>query len=288
MTLQVPDNLKYGTVTGQFLLPTTKDGLTVPATGTIVFKPSASSLLYISTPAPVAILRDAIECTLDEEGYLVGPDGQRGVQLVATDQESINPIGWTWNVLFDLRDDKGTRAHYSNGFDFEVPSDGDVDLVVATPVAEANGVLITRGEQGEQGIQGVQGIQGEQGVQGIQGNKGDKGDVGDMVAVSGPSNASATLNIDASMLPSTRILTLTGNLMVTLPIPASTASATITLVFYQDGTGNRTITWPSATILKWPDGIQQQPAAAANSMSIVHLLWTGTQWVGLLGGKSFA
>jgi hypothetical protein len=76
--------------------------------------------------------------------------------------------------------------------------------------------------------------------------------------------------------------------MLTLAIPTTPKSGTITLVINQDATGGRTITWPSATVLKWPEGIQQQPAIAANSMSIFHLLWTGTQWVALLGGKSFA
>jgi hypothetical protein len=74
---------------------------------------------------------------------------------------------------------------------------------------------------------------------------------------------------------------------MTLPTsPVSLQSGTITLVLQQDATGNRTITWPVG--VKWPDGIVQQPAAAANSISVIHLLWTGTQWLGLVGGKSFA
>jgi hypothetical protein len=71
-----------------------------------------------------------------------------------------------------------------------------------------------------------------------------------------------------------------------LPTPGATKSGTITLVLTQDATGSRTITWPAG--VKWPDGIAQQPAAAANSTSVIHLLWTGTMWLGLLGGKSFA
>jgi hypothetical protein len=109
-----------------------------------------------------------------------------------------------------------------------------------------------------------------------------------MVSVAGPANVSGTINITEAMLPSTRIWTMTSNLLITLATPVGPKSATISLVLYQDATGGRTITWPSATVLKWPDGIIQQPAAAANSMSIIHLMWTGTQWVGLVGGKSFA
>jgi hypothetical protein len=74
---------------------------------------------------------------------------------------------------------------------------------------------------------------------------------------------------------------------MTLPTsPIGLQSGTITLVLTQDATGGRTITWPAS--VKWPEGIAQQPAAAANSVSIINLLWTGTTWLGLVGGKSFA
>jgi hypothetical protein len=68
--------------------------------------------------------------------------------------------------------------------------------------------------------------------------------------------------------------------------PIALQSGTVTLVLTQDATGGRTITWPVG--VKWTDGIPQQPATGANTVSVFHLLWTGTQWLGMLGGKSFA
>jgi hypothetical protein len=128
-----------------------------------------------------------------------------------------------------------------------------------------------------QGNPGPAGNGGPQGIQGLP---------GDMVTVAGPSSGVVNVTLVTGDLPSTRIWTLGGNLTIALPTPGATKSGTITLVITQDATGNRTVTWPAA--VKWPDGIAQQPAAAANSTSVIHLLWTGTQWLGLLGGKSFA
>jgi hypothetical protein len=119
-----------------------------------------------------------------------------------------------------------------------------------------------------------------QGIQGVQGNPGD------MVLVSASTPISGTVTLVDSDFPTTRLRTLTGNVTLNLPTPSSALSGTITFVLTQDATGGRTITWPAS--VKWPDGIPQQPATAANSISVIHLMWTGTQWLGLLGGKSFA
>jgi hypothetical protein len=74
---------------------------------------------------------------------------------------------------------------------------------------------------------------------------------------------------------------------MTLPTsPIGLQSGTITLVLTQDATGGRTITWPAS--VKWPEAMPQQPALGPNTVSIFNLLWTGTGWVGMLGGRSFA
>lgn len=125
-------------------------------------------------------------------------------------------------------------------------------------------------------------------VLGGKGDKGDKGNTGDMFPVTGPGNAPTTFNVTEAMLSTTQLWTLTGNVTVTLGTPVAPVSGTVTIVMTQDATGSRTITWPSASVLKWPEGIAQQPAVAGGSISVFHLLWTGTQWLGLLGGKSFA
>lgn len=117
------------------------------------------------------------------------------------------------------------------------------------------------------------------GDQGIQGNPGD------MVAVGTNAAATGTITLTGADYPSTKLWTLTGNVTLVLPTPAASTSATITLVLTQDATGNRTITWPA---MKWPDGISQQPSATANAVTVIDLLWTGSGWLGMLGGKNFA
>jgi hypothetical protein len=117
------------------------------------------------------------------------------------------------------------------------------------------------------------------------GARGDKGEPGDLVnTTTGSWGATVVL----SAYPQTYISSLSTS-VTSLSLPSAvsgTQSGTITLVLTQDATGGRTIAWPS--VVKWPDGIAQQPAAAANSVSVIHLLWTGTLWLGLVGGKSFA
>lgn len=123
---------------------------------------------------------------------------------------------------------------------------------------------------------------GPTGPGGPQGAKGDPGDL--MGTASG--NVSGTITLTTAEYPSTRTWTLTGNVTLVLPTPASDKSGTISLVLIQDATGNRTVTWPAA--VKWPEAIAQQPAPAALSVSFINLVWTGTLWLGMIGGKSFA
>lgn len=114
------------------------------------------------------------------------------------------------------------------------------------------------------------------------GPKGDKGDPGDMTpAVS--ANATGTLAFTTANLPSTRTLTLTGNLTITLPTPVSTVSGTITAIFKQAASGGPyTLTLPT---LEWPnDAAAPTMPTAANSELVVHFFWTGLNWRPVVGG----
>lgn len=164
---------------------------------------------------------------------------------------------------------------------------GNVRGPIGTPNSLTIGT-VTTGAAGSSATASITGAAPNQALGlGIpRGDQGIQGNPGDMVPVVGPASISGTVDILTTDLPTTRLRTLAGNVTFTLPTPASTLSATITFVFTQDSTGGRTITWPAA--VKWPDGIAQQPAAAANTTSVIHLLWTGAQWLGLVGGKSFA
>jgi hypothetical protein len=265
--------LLTGTVLGRF--EDTIPGSAEPITGYVHFTPEADRIL---TPDSV-ILPSPVSVALVDSGF--------SIVLAATNDVSLDPVNWTYRVDFDLS--VGGYPVKQDSFSINVLAGETVNLRDVTPVPSYDGDPIIQGFQGIQGIQGIQGVQGLQGIQGLKGDQGVKGDAGDMVTVTGPTTmATGTIALTEAHLPSTRIYTLAGNIALTLPVPVGGKSATITLVFYQDAVGGRTITWPTASLLKWPEGIVQQPAAGANTMSIIHLMWTGTQWVGLVGGKSFA
>lgn len=115
MTTDLPTNLGYGTVVGRFLLAyadsadsgNEPDG--VAATGSIFFVPSVNAVRNATaSPAPVTIMPATVECTLDSEGYLYGPQGSRGVRLISTTDPDITPNNWYWTVKFNLADQSGT------------------------------------------------------------------------------------------------------------------------------------------------------------------------------------
>lgn len=121
MANELPTNLGYGTVVGRFLLAyadgsdvdINPDG--VAAMGSIFFVPSVNAVRNpTATPAPVTIMPATVECTLDSEGYLVGPQGSRGVRLISTNDPDIVPNNWYWTVKFKLTDQGGTPL---NGLD---------------------------------------------------------------------------------------------------------------------------------------------------------------------------
>jgi hypothetical protein len=262
----LPAEIPTGLVTGQFYFVNednvdadTDPDLTV-VTGTVKFTCSAKVLRMPTKLATVIPL--TFDAEFDSAGNLV-PKGRTeiGLELPATDSALFNPTGFTWTVEFDLKDAATNFTVVIPKFDIQVPAGGTVDLTTAMPVDTSPGTLTLQGPQGA---------------------------VGDMSPVVGPANLTGTVTLVEADLPSTRLRTLTGNVTFVLPTPVATParSGTITLVLTQDATGNRTITWPAS--VKWPDGIAQQPAAAAGSVSVIHLLWTGANWLGLVGGKSFA
>lgn len=268
--MALPTNISYGTVVGQFLAAiqdsSDPDKLPegIPMKGTVTFIASPTYVLdYSAVPNPVTILKTPIVCSLDTEGYVCSPyvaaDSplSRGVSLIATDDPDILPIGWTWTVMYNLVDPQGRAVSLPNQ-NISIPAGLTTDLTTVMNIAAANGTVITKGEQGEPG---------------------------DVVGVT---TASWTGAVSLLSYPQTYLATLTGNVTsLTLPTsPYALESGTVTLVLTQDATGGRTVTWP--TSVKWPDGIVQQPAAGASTISIIHLLWTGQNWLGLLGGKSFA
>lgn len=263
----LPAEIPTGLITGQFYFVNednvdadTDPDLTV-VSGDVTFTCMAEAPLRMPTKLATVIPLE-FKGEFDSQGRLV-PKGRTelGIELPATDSALFNPTGFTWKVEFDLIQVENRHTVKIDPYEFQVPEGTTQDLTLVMPVDSSPGTITIQGPQGAPG---------------------------DMGLVAGPANVSGTVNMSESMLPSTRIWTLTSNVTLTLPTPVATParSGTISLVLIQDATGNRTVTWPAS--VKWPDGIAQQPATAASSVSMIHLMWTGTQWFGLVGGKSFA
>lgn len=201
-----------------------------------------------------------------------GIQGYQGVQGIAG---PVGPAGMDWKGIWDPQTAYNENdAVYYNGASWFTPLGIGVEGVAPSEAAGNPWQPLA--------LRGAQGIQGQQGVQGIQGVQGVKGDPGDMTPVT-------YLNVTSLGIPTsaaTRVNTLTGNTTVqSLPTGLSAATAfTVTYVLRQAASGGPyTVTWPSN--LEWAN---DAPAPAmptvANSELIVHLLWTGLAWRGMVGG----
>jgi len=141
MANELPSNISYGTVVGRFLIAYQDssdanlypDG--APASGSILFVPSVTRLKNpTALPAPVTIIPTTIECGLDNEGYLIGANGNRGISLIATNDTDNNPTGWTWKVSYKLTDPSGTPLRGVGSYDLSVPAGQTIDLITNAPV----------------------------------------------------------------------------------------------------------------------------------------------------------
>lgn len=201
---QLPSNITYGKVVGKFIAAVGDSSNdadynpdAVALGGTITFTPSAQYVKNMNQGTPTTIIKTSITGFLDSEGYLcleqIDPDTgrkRRGIELVANDSEGMNPVGWNWNVTYNLTLNgfqiAGPKPHA-----IDVPSGGVVDLTEASPVPSNSGVAIVRGEKGDPGPPGPPGPQGPAGsgggsgepVPGPPGPAGPQGPKGDSVDV---------------------------------------------------------------------------------------------------------
>ena len=142
----LPANVSTGLVTGRFIVGVV-DGSdadlepeAVPASGIITFSASVPYLPNpTASPDPVTILKIAIVATLDDEGYVTSPDGNRGVRLVATDDPDLLVEDWTWDVIYKFDRINGTLP-YIPPHGLLVPSGSTVDLTTAIKVPSSPGV----------------------------------------------------------------------------------------------------------------------------------------------------
>lgn len=82
-------------------------------------------------------------------------------------------------------------------------------------------------------------------------------------------------------------LTLSANTTITLTGATASTACSLSLYIIQDGTGNRTVTWPAS--VKWPSAIAPTLSTAANRIDLVVLetLNGGTTWYGSLAGADY-
>jgi hypothetical protein len=95
-------------------------------------------------------------------------------------------------------------------------------------------------------------------------------------------NTSTAYTIDLAN-GSVQILTLTGN--CTFTFPTATAGKSFIMLLKQDGTGSRTVTWPSA--VKWPSGTAPTITSTASKLDKYIFTADGTNWYGSEAGKSY-
>jgi len=80
-------------------------------------------------------------------------------------------------------------------------------------------------------------------------------------------------------------VSLTNNTALTVPTPAvGTASFSIGLVVTQTA-GSKTLTF---TGVKWPNGMAPTMSPTAAAIDVYFLTWTGTVWLGSVGGQAYA
>ena len=95
----------------------------------VKFTPGRTRL--VTTSPPETVFLHPIEWKTDKDGYLVSPDGQRGLYLVASDIDPENV--WTWTVRISSTP---TSPHQITAvsYSFIAPSGGSVDLSTVVPV----------------------------------------------------------------------------------------------------------------------------------------------------------
>lgn len=307
----------FGKVTAQlstFIVDSTDpDSLPdlVPLQGTITFTPNVSRIIDSIIPQPMILGSSPITGVLDDEGFLSTPGVGNAIQyqglwLPATDNAEFNPDTFQYLVTFNLKTSDGRVVTIPSQY-MELPTDATVDLANVVPAenapaqsiaaAEASAAAAAASSQ-ETVVLGTvtndhliltrrDGVEIDAGnVRGAKGDTGAKGDIGDTTP-SNPASAPTTITIPGTA--TTVIRTLTGATVaigLQTATPSSGTSFTVTLVLKQDATGSRLVTWPAT--MKWMYGLKPVLSTAPNAIDVIHALWTGAEWIGLVAAQAAA
>ena len=135
--MALPSNVGYGLVVGRLVrsvIDNTDPGNepdVVPIQGaTIDLVPGVLVAKHLgSDPTPVTIFFEPIKASTDEDGYLVNPNtGERGIRVVATDDEDLVPSLGFYTVTWSGAGIQKTSWRIA------VPEGSTVDLTIAAPV----------------------------------------------------------------------------------------------------------------------------------------------------------
>lgn len=101
----------------------------------------------------------------------------------------------------------------------------------------------------------------------------------------GAETDAATITIDLSTLAKGKIRTVTlgGNRTIAFSNPDAAGQSFI-LILKQDGTGNRTVTWPT---VKWVNSITPTLSTGAAKYDIFAFIYDGTDYFGSVVGQNF-
>lgn len=128
--VSVPNEIKYGLVTGRLIrsildTPTTDEryGEAEPIIdASISFVPSVDKIVLADSTPPVIIYISTFTVNTDPDGFIISPDKQTGVYLIATDNTTAVPNDWYYNVTITAKNI--TQQTYK----LFVPSDKTTDI----------------------------------------------------------------------------------------------------------------------------------------------------------------
>lgn len=257
-----PPNLTYCKITGNFKAfiadNADSDDLPdfVPMSGTGLIWPNVTTAKNTQVGYKSTYFNSPVPVTVDLDGDL--SQGGRKYVMVLAPSVILNPSNFNYSIKLSLAAQGESSFRDYGPYAFDLVPGGEIDITDVIPVSAYGGNPIVQGPQGTPG---------------------------DLVGVT-----TATWNgaVVLDKYPQTYISTLTGS-VTSMALPSSPIglqSGTLTLVVKQDAVGGRTITWPNSVL--WPEAIKPQPTSGANSISLFNLLWTGNEWLGLVGGKTFA
>lgn len=105
------------------------------------------------------------------------------------------------------------------------------------------------------------------------------------IATNATSGTSATVDLADGNVHD---ITLTDNCTLSFTGSAASVGCAFTLVLRQDGTGSRTVTWPSS--VDWAGGTAPTLSTAASAVDVLTFVTidNGTTWLGFVAGQAMA